>query len=257
MDSLPKTIIIVPCYNEAKRLDIAAFKAAVTELPNLVFIFVNDGSQDDTARILDGLHLENPEQMQVHHLPGNQGKAGAVFSGFQLALPQDCERIGYWDADLATPLSAIADLSSSMSKFQSDAILASRVQLLGREINRDRLRHFIGRVFATTVSIYLNLRIYDSQCGAKIFKKSPALEDVFRTPFTVGWIFDVELISRFIIASHKHKCFRSNRSIIEYPLFKWTDIGGSKISLKHYFIAIRDMTKLWLKYRKNLMELCD
>src|SRR2546421_9294032 len=104
---MSSAIIVIPCFNEAQRLPIHAFKAFVCAgcLPR--FLFVNDGSTDGTVHVLKALHDADPERYALCDLPRNVGKAEAVRAGILLAFAAGPDFIGYWDADLATPLEAI------------------------------------------------------------------------------------------------------------------------------------------------------
>jgi hypothetical protein len=129
--------------------------------------------------------------------------------------------VGYWDADLATPLSEIEHFIAYAASFggQVDGILGSRVYKLGSTIVRSYTRHVLGRSFATVSTALLGLRCYDSQCGAKLFRPE-VMERAFAEPFVSRWIFDVEILARL----------RESR-LVEYPLRRWVDTGGSKISV--------------------------
>jgi hypothetical protein len=125
-------------------------------------------------------------------------------------------------------------------------VIGSRVKLLGRKIERRALRHYVGRVYATCASLVLNLPIYDTQCGAKIFKNSQELKIVFNKPFSAKWIFDVEILARFIMIER----FRGGKplkdSVIEHPLEEWKDVSGSKIKAPDFLIAIIELFNIFL-----------
>ena len=85
-----------------------------------------------------------------------------------------------------------------MNEGTTDVILASRVSLLGRRIVRSTRRHYLGRIFATLASRILRVAVYDTQCGAKLFRCAPALAAALRDPFLSRWVFDVELLGRLL-----------------------------------------------------------
>ncbi len=240
----PKTIIIVPCYNEEDRLDTEAFISFSDTVPQIHFLFANDGSKDGTARVIDSLASRSPEHFSALHLLKNSGKAEAVRQGFLKAFGQNPEFIGYFDADLATPLSAIPELQYLITARSADIAMGSRVQLLGRRIERSFTRHLAGRLFATAASLVLGLSVYDTQCGAKLFRATDRLRLVFAQPFSVTWIFDVEILARFIL-SEKTGERRLKDICIEHPLHEWEDKEGSKIRLKDFALSCLDLVKIW------------
>jgi hypothetical protein len=183
----------------------------------------------------------------VVDLNKNSGKAEAIRQGFLHAVKLEFENIGYWDADLATPLGIIDKFLSVLETNTASIIMGARVMLLGRDIERKRTRHYLGRIFATVVSmLILKLPVYDTQCGAKIFRNNNFLKRVFSQPFRVNWIFDVELIARYQMISKNENVFDMANFIIEYPLDIWRDVGGSKLKSTDYFVALFDVTKLYL-----------
>lgn len=241
--------IVVPCYNEERRLNIDSFLKFKNVSHEISFLFVNDGSTDGTLRILESLRESRPSEFSVLNLQPNRGKAEAVRQGTLAASKVQPDYIGFWDADLATPLDTIAafvDLAESRPELQ--VIIGSRVKLLGRRIERRPVRHYVGRVFATVVSTMLDLAVYDTQCGAKLFRASPSMYAVFREPFTSRWIFDVEILARLIQSRRGNDLPQARDIIYEFPLTEWRDVPGSKLGYSDFFRAGWDLLKIHNRY---------
>lgn len=242
---MPDTAIIIPCYNEALRLPQDEFLSFSRMNETIHFLFVNDCSSDATGDILASLCRQNPRQFSALHLPQNLGKAGAVQAGFRQALTGHYGTIGFWDADLATPLDEINNFRALLTDSGCQIVLGSRVRLLGRQIKRQAARHYLGRIFATLASIVLGLTIYDTQCGAKLFANTPELRQVFAKPFTVNWIFDIEILARYILLTKYQNARPLTAITCEYPLATWLDVPGSKLKVGDFGIAILEMARIW------------
>jgi len=237
-----KTAIIIPCYNEEQRLNSKEFIEFAKEYQNTHFIFVNDGSRDNTIRVLNDLAKE-ASNCHVVDQKENGGKAFAVYSGFDVAFRYQYDYIGFWDADLATPLNMIPKFCDLLNSGDYSAIFGCRLQRLGSNINRKPMRHYMGRFFATLISRILSLPIYDSQCGAKIFINNDVLKKAFSKPFLTKWVFDVELITRLLKINESDRDAYT-KTIYEYPLKIWNDVDGSKVTTKDGLKAFYDLLKI-------------
>lgn len=226
-----KVCLIVPCYNESKRIDFQKFNQYTSDC---YFIFVNDGSTDNTLELLNNNIRDN---MFVLNLEKNMGKAEAVRQGmlFAKTLPifEEVEWVGYWDADLATPVEELKSFLLYCNLFDNriDAVWGSRICKLGSNVKRAWKRHLLGRIFATAIGISLNVRSYDSQCGSKIFRKE-LIDEFCLTPFISRWIFDVEILLRL-----------TKFNIVECPVQTYIDAAGSK--LKVLKIAPRTLMEIF------------
>jgi glycosyltransferase involved in cell wall biosynthesis len=246
-----KIAIIIPCFNEAARLPVSRFggflKTTDTDL-----IFVNDGSTDNTAAVLETLKEIRPVRVTVINEAINRGKAEAVRRGVCLALGEGYEYVGFWDADLATPLEEIPDFLQVLEQQQHlDMIFGARVKLLGRNVRRKASRHYLGRVFATFVSWTLGIPIYDTQCGAKLFRVTSHSQKLFGQPFLSRWVFDVEIIARYLQEMGRTTAVSR---IYEFPLRSWIDVAGSKLRATDFFIAFWDILRIRRTYLSKEIE---
>ena len=243
-------MIVVPCYNEELRLPADEFLKFLCQ-SDVHMVFVDDGSHDKTLDRLMSLRAGQEDRVFVIHLPSNQGKAEAVRKGLLFALDQGVDYIGYWDADLATPLNAIPQFMAIFAtRPDLDMVFGSRVKLLGRHVHRQSSRHYLGRVFATVVSVMLRLPIYDTQCGAKILRVRPNTRGLVKEPFRSRWVFDVELLARYI--RQLGSSTPAAQRIYEYPLDAWEDVGGSKVKPLDFFIAFRDVVLIYWIYLRAI-----
>ena len=243
---MQKTAIIIPCYNEGARLSTNEFVDYAEVHENVDFVIVNDGSTDETKGIIETLCNRFQNRIFCLNLGVNQGKAEAVRQGFLKAMEMNFKNIGYWDADLATPLTAINALNKLLDLPGITIVLGARIKFLGRRITRTPSRHYLGRVFATFVSLILGIPVYDSQCGAKIFRNNPYLRRVFSMPFSGKWIFDVEILARYKILLSKKEDYALEDIAVEYPLESWTHVSGSKVTLFDFFLSSFELLKLFL-----------
>ena len=246
---MPKTCIVVPCYNEAGRLNAGEFLEWTRRETDLHFLFVNDGSTDGTRELLVRLSQVCPERIHSIDLERNGGKAEAVRRGFLESFDSGFDVIGFWDADLATPLETIPRFCELLEVREVDGVIGSRVMLLGRHIRRNPLRHYLGRVFATCASLAIGLPVYDTQCGAKIFRNTERLRQVFRTPFRVKWTFDVEILARFLFLERIFGGPKIGERFVEYPLERWDDVPGSKLKVRDFFRGAWEVLRIgyWLR----------
>lgn len=241
-----KTAIVIPCYNESERFQVKAFADYISINNNIYFIFVNDGSTDNTRDILSGLYDSYQDRILCIDFEKNYGKAEAVRRGILKALEMDFKNIGYFDADLSAPLCFINKFCELLDRPDTMIVMGARVKLLGRKVERRAFRHYLGRIFAASVSIVLEVPVYDTQCGAKIFKNTRDLNKIFSRPFIVSWIFDVEILARFKLLKWNESKKWIEESVIEYPLEEWIHIPGSHLKFIHYFKALLDLIKICL-----------
>ncbi len=248
---MSKTIVIIPCYNEEERLPKQEFVDAFVKYPQLSFLFVNDGSKDQTLEILKMWEEKYDNVIALDKQP-NSGKANTVRYGMNYAQEHlQFDFIAYFDADLATPIYEIQKFKQLFTDYPNLMLVAgSRVRRMGSNINRNWKRHIIGRIFATFASATLMLPFYDTQCGAKMIKKE-SIADLFAEEFISKWLFDVEVLARLTI---KFGLKKAKEIIYEQPLNEWNEVENSKIKLKDFFRFPVDLWKINRKYHKQIKK---
>jgi dolichyl-phosphate beta-glucosyltransferase len=235
---MPSTAIIIPCYNEAKRIKVSEFISFAIQHPYVQLYFVNDGSTDNTQNVL--LQIQQSSPAKVITLQKNSGKAEAIRKGFIVALENQHDIIGYLDADLSTSLSEYLKLKILLIENEFDFVLGSRIKKIDTIIERSFFRHIVGRIIATFIDWKFKSGVYDTQCGAKIFR-SVIVEKVIDKPFHTKWFFDVELLLRI-----KKTC--PGFKAAEIPLSKWQNVPNSKLSILSFPAVAKDLFVLLNKY---------
>jgi glycosyltransferase involved in cell wall biosynthesis len=241
--------IVVPCYNEALRLRTESFRQFVELGHPIRFLFVNDGSTDGTLAVLEAMRQGLEERIQILDKQNNGGKGEAVRDGLLHACrAADAAFVEFWDADLATPLEPIPFMLERLEMDPHlEMLFGSRVRLLGRQIHRKAVRHYLGRIFASVVSVVLRLPVYDTQCGAKLFRVTPELPQILAEPFLSRWVFDVEILARSIALHHGDVEYVA-QSVYEFPLLRWEDVSGSKVRPGDFLKAFLDVVRIYRRY---------
>lgn len=237
---MQKIAIIIPCYNEEKRLKESSLLELLHD-SSVTLYLANDGSKDKTLEIITAFSLQNPERCFVLNYTENSGKANTVFKAVNEVLAMDnYNYIGYFDADFSTPPGEILRLIDEGENSKFKFFFGSRILLLNSGIKRKLYRHIIGRVIITIVNIKFKLGIYDTQCGAKMFS-SEVIEKVFNKPFKTSWLFDIEIFIRL----KKMDFLKYGK---EFPIYGWKDIDGSKLGWRTAFKIINELYLLMKNY---------
>jgi len=235
---------VIPCYNEEKRLDPKQIEALVAD-PRVAVVLVDDGSKDGTRALLNDIASRAPERIAVCGLDKNGGKAEAVRRGLLTAIGAGADVVGFADADFATPVHELLRLLDELAKSAADIVIGSRVLRLGASIDRKPLRHLVGRVFATVAAAAVGVPVYDTQCGAKLFRVNPQLEAALRTPFSSRWSFDVELLCR--LYGRLGEGTAQGLVALEVPLSEWHEVSGSKLHIGSMAKSFAELLGIWAR----------
>ncbi len=243
--------IIVPCYNEEFRFDVGKWNILMQLVPRCTWIYVDDGSSDQTFLTLSKLE---PGKCHILRLETNVGKGEAIRAGLNFALTSDfsdgINQIGYLDADGAFAMEDIIRMIEfSAEQFlvnsKLNSIISSRVKLAGREISRNARRHYLGRVIGTYIGMSWKEAPYDTQSGFKIFRVDSYFQKAITEQFQTRWFFDIELLLRLHSISESYPW--------EFPLTKWNEVGNSRIDMQQVVLIFREILRIRRIIRKNLV----
>ena len=232
--------IIIPLYNEEKRL-----KKTLPELSkflkkslkdNIEIIFVSDGSNDHTNKIIKDYINKKPIKFKIKFLKykKNVGKGYAVKRGILIAKNK---WILICDTDFSVHPSQFKNwYKNKLIKSNIEAYYGSR-EHQNSTIKASLLRVILGFFFKKFINVLFKIELSDTQCGFKVFNKKYS-KKIFKMIKSYRFAFDVELT---ILLNKK------NIKIVELPL-KWTHKSGSKLSIiKDIPIMIYDLLLIKLK----------
>jgi dolichyl-phosphate beta-glucosyltransferase len=231
LNAVPRISVVIPAYNEAERIlptvgAIAAYMSARAEPWEL--IVADDGSKDNTVRLLQDLELVN---MNVLVAERNGGKGKAVRRGVMAARG---DFILFADADQSTPIEQFEMLLGPVNNGQFGIAVGSRAELSAEETKKSLLRRAISKGLQLVVRFGFQIQVKDTQCGFKLFRRDVAL-DLFSRQLMDGFSFDLELL--YLASKLGYKT-------IEVPV-EWIDAPGSKV----------DATKVSLSFMVDLCKI--
>ncbi len=238
--------VVIPCYNEEKRLLSKEFRDFAHKNLGYHLCFVNDGSKDNTLAVLQELIKGKEDYISIYDCEKNGGKAEAVRLGMlHLAKQTQFDYIGFLDADLSTNFDDFQDLTDTISNSKYKLVFGSRISRMGADITKESARKIISQTINFIIRKTLGMEINDTQCGAKIMTKE-VIEKTFQEKFITKWLFDVEIFMRMkkVYGSKETQEF-----ILEKPLNRWIHADGSKLSFKDSIKIIGQIGQIAIRYR--------
>jgi glycosyltransferase involved in cell wall biosynthesis len=216
----PELSIIIPSYNEEKRLPRTLarireyFEGRPLPLDQIEVIVVDDGSTDGTAQVARDWARQWPSVRLLSN-PGNQGKGYSVRHGMlesrgRLAL--------FTDADLSAPIEESEKLFAALKEGNQVAIGSRAIDRSLISVRQSQLREMAGIIFNALVRLFTWLPIHDTQCGFKVFERE-ASRIVFEQQRILGWGFDPEVL--FLAKRHGLR-------IAEVPV-RWAHDEATKV----------------------------
>jgi glycosyltransferase involved in cell wall biosynthesis len=238
--------IVIPCYNEEKRLLSDEFKQYINSNLGYHLCFVNDGSKDNTLNVLYNLAKGNEGRISVYNCEQNGGKAEAVRLGMlHLAKQQQFDYIGFLDADLSTNFEDFDGLVDTIKNSNYKIVSGSRITRMGADIAKESARAIISKTINLIIRKTLGMDFRDTQCGAKIMTKD-VVENTFQNKFITKWLFDVEIFMRM---KKIYGLETAKTLLCEKPLDRWIHMDGSKLSFKDSFKIVGQIGQIAVHYR--------
>jgi len=237
--------VVIPCYNEEKRLKTKEFANFVHNNHGYHICFVNDGSKDKTLDVLKEFQQGKEGYISIYDCEKNSGKAEAVRQGIlYLVKDKSLDYIGFLDADLSTDFIDFDDLAKTLSVSDYKLVIGSRITRMGANIIKQSSRGIISKIINIIIRTILGMEIQDTQCGAKIMNREVA-ENLFNTPFLTSWLFDVEI---FLRMKKYYGAETVEKLICEQPLRRWVHEDGSKFSFKDSVKILGQLSEIARKY---------
>lgn len=219
-------LLVIPCYRESGR--IAPFLDSLQRWlgsdARVSVLVVEDGSGAEEQRrmqqLIETRRTAWPQLRPLLCLEQNLGKGGAVYSGW--AAHEGESLLAFVDADGSCAAEEVARVLDCARQGQARALFASRIKMLGKNVQRDFHRHLLGRVYATIVSETLRIPVYDSQCGLKVVPRA-AYEKARPLLHITGFAFDVELLCALL----------DTGCVVHEQPISWHETAGGKVRLLH------------------------
>ena len=238
----PMITLVIPMYNESSI--IAETAKTVSEYMQNTFesyevIFSNDGSKDDSAKIVSDLNLPN---VRVVGYEQNHGKGRAIRTGM---LEAKGEIVMFTDADLAYGTDVIKRVYDTLKDADANMLIGSRNLSKDGYEGYTAMRKLMSKVYIKVLCIAGGFKLSDSQCGCKAYK-GEAVKKIFERCKVDGFAFDFESILWAQKFGYK---------IVEMPV-KIVNHRESKVNaIRDTFKMLGDLSKMKKRIKKESKEL--
>jgi dolichyl-phosphate beta-glucosyltransferase len=235
----PKLSIVIPAYNEQERI-VATIGAIASHVSDLGFpwemLIADDGSKDDTVKIVEELGLVN---LTVLKTPQNGGKGSAVQRGM---LASRGKYVLFDDADNSTPIEEVSKLLNKLEKEGFDVAVGSRAAEGAEEGKKTLFRKILSGGLRWIVKNIFRIGVKDTQCGFKMYTREAA-QKLHTKQTIMGFSFDLEIL--YLASKYGYK-------IAEVPV-SWIDAPGSKVDTrKEIQRFLRDLMKIKMNDLKGV-----
>lgn len=238
---MPKTVVVLPTYNEAENLPLMVDALFALNVDNLNILVVDDNSPDGTGRIADDLATKHAGKLTVLHRTEKAGLGAAYIAGFKKALTLDAENVIQMDCDFSHQPRYIPDLIAAAENY--DLVIGSRYVKGGSvdekwSIFRKALSGFANRIYVPTV---LGIPISDSTGGFRLWKRQTLIGIDLDSVRSNGYVFQVEMT---------YRTYRLGFKVKEIPIhFPDRQIGQSKMDFRVQREAATRVWQIRFKYR--------
>jgi dolichol-phosphate mannosyltransferase len=235
---MPKTLIIVPTYNERDNLPRMAERLLNLSVP-VDMLVVDDSSPDGTGQIADELAAKHPS-IHVLHRAQKNGLGRAYIAGFEWALKRDYEFIFEMDGDFSHNPDDIPNFLADAEDDEADLVLGSRYSDGVRVVNWPLKRLVLSRSAGIYVRLITGMPFSDPTGGYKCFRRRALEAIALDAVHSNGYSFQIEMT---------HRLWRQGFKVVETPII-FTDRvhGQSKMSGHIVREALIMVWRLWLQH---------
>jgi len=239
-NTVNKTYIVIPTYNEKENLPILVDELFALDIPNLTILIVDDNSPDGTGKIADDLMEKFPDKILVIHRKGKLGLGTAYITGFKYCLEQGADYIVQMDADFSHNPKKVIELLKRLE--EADIAIGSRYISGGSldenwSIFRKGLSAF-GNLYTRAI---LRMPISDATGGFRAMKRTTLAGIPLDRVKSQGYAFQIEMA---------YVSYLNGFTFSEVPIyFANRTRGDSKMSLKIQLEAARRVWAILYEYR--------
>ena len=166
---MEKISVVVSCYNEEKALPLfyeemeRVRKKDFEGIVEFEYIFVNDGSKDNTLKIIKELNQKDPKVRYIS-FSRNFGKEAAMYAGLEAA---EGDYVTLMDADLQDPPALLKQMYDAIKNEGYDSVGTRRVTRKGEP----PIRSFFARMFYKIINKMSNIEMVDGARDYRLMKR--------------------------------------------------------------------------------------
>ena len=216
--SEPRTLVVIPTYNEAQNIELILDRVRGS-VPAVDVLVVDDASPDGTGDIADKVAAHDPKVAVLHRL-AKEGLGAAYRAGFGWGLDRGYDVLVEMDADGSHLPEQLPRLLDALG--EADLVLGARWVRDGRVVNWSRRRHLLSRGGNLYVRLALGLALHDATGGYRAFRRTTLEGLELASVSSAGYCFQVDLARRAVRAGYR---------VVEVPItFVEREHGESKMS---------------------------